>query len=96
MNQQLVLTKLTGYARHYWNRSLSQLTQEQRIIAAFVLTNHFAFPQKHLPALFARSRITLWKDLDAAQLYYRTSPRFRQDVARLKDYITYYARFTKS
>lgn len=93
VSTHIALIRFSNYARRYWKREPSRLSQEQRMIGTKVLQDSFAFQQKEVAALMHVSRITTNKDKAAADLYFERIPDFQQKCQKLEDYIRYFSKY---
>lgn len=93
ISTHIALIRFSNYARRYWKREPSHLTQEQRMIGAKVLQDIFAFQQKEVAGIMKVSRITAHKDKNSADLYYERMADFQQKCKKLEDYIRYFSKY---
>lgn len=96
LSQAVVAVRLTNYITRNWKRIPTKLTQEQRQIVFYTLTQYFGYTKHQIQLYLAVSRITIWNDEKSANLYYATNADFRQKVKKLHDYIIYYAKYLPS
>lgn len=84
--QPIVAQRLTDYCRRQWCKNLVQLSQYQRQLAVFVLTEHHGFEPKQLVGLLSRSRSQIYADLQIIGIYRKTQ-QFKTDAENMNNYI---------
>lgn len=94
LNQAIALEQLRYFCLTKYKRPIGALRQQQRIYVVFVLLYVVCLERSAIPPIVNVSRVTLWKDIDTACLYFDKMPAFRAEVERIYNYLLLFARKT--
>ncbi len=72
----------------FWQvKDICQLTASKRTIAVYTLHQYFGFSEKQLSDIFHRTRKTITRDLQAAEVYCGKNIYAKQQCKKLKTFI---------
>jgi DNA-directed RNA polymerase specialized sigma24 family protein len=80
------------YAENRFHRPLCSLRPEQRMSVVYCLHECFQFPNSDIACLLSCSNSSIWRDLQAANVY-KNSSEFMSRIKSIEDYILYIAKY---
>ena len=80
------------YAENQFHRPLSNLRPDQRMAVIYCLHEQFQFSNGDIASLLSCSNTTIWRDLQAADVY-KNNSEFMSLVRSIEDYILYIAKY---
>ena len=88
----VIVARLKNYHwRH--NRTIGNITIDDRRIAAFVLAEHFDFRPKEIAEALHVSQQVIYRDLEIERFNQKRNKRRQEDASDLRSYILYNAKY---
>lgn len=88
----MIKIRVRYYAETRLKRPLCNLRPEQRMAIIYCLHERFQFSRGSIATLLSCSNATIWRDLQAANVY-KNSSEFMSLVRSIEDYIIYIAKY---